>query len=218
MAESVSYWICSCGKSNLKSFRRCAACKKRRPRQWLLYASLVVAGIVALAVFSPDPRTPTEIRSGLPAAQRAFLVQVEAAHKSAITAPNSLAFNDLLDLRDTQLAELSSVERWSGTVQGIQRMQGKGAVSIDIGGATVLAGVHLSLGLDTLISPSQNEVYTELLSLQRGDTVQFSGRFLVLRGSLVEMSYTGSGAISAPEFLFEFSEVSRLPIPEGSEN
>jgi hypothetical protein len=88
----------------------------------------------------------------------------------------------------------------------------------DIGGVTVLAGVHLSLGLDTLIPPSQSDVYTELLSLQRGDDVIFSGRFLVHSGSLVEMSYTGSGAISAPEFLFEFSELSRRPTPENSEN
>ena len=97
-------------------------------------------------------------------------------------------------------------------------MQGKGAVSIDIGGATVLAGVHLSLGLDTLIPPSQYDVYTEMLSLQRGDTVQFSGRFLIHSGRLVEMSYTGSGTILSPEFLFEFSELIRRPIPENSEN
>ena len=97
-------------------------------------------------------------------------------------------------------------------------MQGKGAVSIDIGGATVLAGVHLSLGLDTLIPPFQYDVYTEMLSLQRGDTVQFSGRFLIHSGRLVEMSYTGSGTILSPEFLFEFSELIRRPIPENSEN
>lgn len=179
---------------------------------------MIVAGIVAVAVFSSDPSPPTEIRSGIPDVQREFLVEIEDAREAATSAANPLAFNDLLDMRDNRLAELSSVENWSGTVQGIQRMQGKGAVSIDIGGATVLAGVHLSLGLDTLIPPSQSEVYTELLSLQRGDVVQFSGRFLVNRGSLVEMSYTGSSAISAPEFLFEFSEVSRLPIPEGSRN
>lgn len=218
MAESVSYWICSCGKSNLKSSRRCTACEKRRPRRWILYSSLAVVGVVAIAVFTPTPPTPTESQSGLSDAQTEFLSRIEAAQESAITAPNSLAFNDLLDLRDNQLAELSSVERWSGTILGIQRMQGKGAVSIDIGGVTVLAGVHLSLGLDTLIPPSQSDVYTELLSLQRGDDVIFSGRFLVHSGSLVEMSYTGSGAISAPEFLFEFSELSRRPTPEHSEN
>jgi hypothetical protein len=108
---------------------------------------LAVVGVVAIAVFTPTPPTPTESQSGLSDAQTEFLSRIEAAQESAITAPNSLAFNDLLDLRDNQLAELSSVERWSGTILGIQRMQGKGAVSIDIGGVTVLAGVHLSLGI-----------------------------------------------------------------------
>jgi|GEM_PF-2218149 len=211
MAEDVSYWICSCGKSNLKSTKKCAACQKRRPRRWILYGSLAVISLIVIAVISTPPSPPSDDQTGLPVEQRNFLSRIASAQVSAATAPNSLAFNELLDLRDNQLTEISSVEGWSGTVLGIQRMQGKGAVSIDIGGATVLAGVHLTYGLDTLIQPSQSTVYEELLSLRRGDRVQFSGRFLIHNGSLVEMSYTGSGAISTPEFLFEFSAIAPAP-------
>ena len=83
-------------------------------------------------------------------------------------------------------------------------MQGKGGVSIDIGGVTVLAGIHLTYGLDTLVSSSQSAVYSELLSLRRGDRVQFSGRFVIHNGSLGEMSYTGSGAILHPNSYSSF--------------
>jgi len=211
MAEDVSYWICSCGKSNLKSVKKCASCQKRRPRRWLLYGGLVVIALVAVAILSSPPESPNETLSGQPESQRAFLSRISAAQDEAANAPNSLAFSELLDLRDSQLTDISVVENWSGTVRGIQRMQGKGGVSIDIGGVTVLAGVHLTYGLDTLVSPSQSAVYSELLSLRRGDHVQFSGRFVIHNGSLVEMSYTGSGAISTPEFLFEFSVIELIP-------
>lgn len=176
-----------------------------------MYGGLVVTALVTVAILSSPPEPPNETLSEQPDSQRAFLARIATAQDEAANAPNSLAFSDLLDLRDSQLTEISVVENWSGTVRGIQRMQGKGGVSIDIGGVTVLAGVHLTYGLDTLVSPSQSAVYSELLSLRRDDRVQFSGRFVIHNGSLVEMSYTGSGAVSTPEFLFEFSAIELIP-------
>lgn len=211
MAEDVSYWICSCSKSNFKSVKKCASCQKRRPRRWLLYAGLVVTALVALAILASPLEAPDGALSEQPESQRVFLALISTAHDEAENAPNSVAFSEILDLRDYQLTEISVVESWSGTVRGIQRMQGKGGVSVDIGGVTVLAGVHLTYGIDTLVSSSQSGVYSELLSLRRGDRVQFSGRFVIHNGSLVEMSYTGSNAISTPEFLFDFSAIKSIP-------
>lgn len=165
--------------------------------------SLAVAAVIAIVAFLPP--SPEEAGSERSAIQRNFLPRIETAQERVSAAPNSLAFHEVLELRDSQLADFSSVEEWSGTVLGVQNMQGKGAISIDIGGAKGLAGIHLTYGLDTLIPPSQGRIYNELLSLQRGDKVQFSGSFSIHNGSLVEMSYTGSGAISTPEFWFQFS-------------
>lgn len=169
----------------------------------------MVLGIVLLS--SPTP-TPDETQFALPEAQRDFLSQISSARAESRTVANSLAFSELLDLRNNQLTEISNVEGWFGTILGVQEMQGKGGVSIDLGGTTILAGVHLTYGLDTLVDPSENEIYNELLELRRGDRVQFSGRFVVHRGTLVEMSYTGSGAIETPEFLFEFDAIQRAPL------
>jgi len=208
MAEDVSYWICSCGKSNLKSTKKCSACQKHRPRRWLLYVSLAVATIVGVAILSPSSPPSQNSRSGISDPQKDFLGLIETAQKNSSAVPNSLAFQELLNSRDIELIRVASVDNWSGTVLGIHRVQGKGAISIDIGGAYVLAGVHLAYGLDTLIPPEQSTIYNELLTLRRGDEVHFSGRFSNYNGSIVEMSYTGSGAISTPELLFEFSALS----------
>ena len=89
-------------------------------------------------------------------------------------------------------------------------MQGKGAVSIEFNGVQVVAGVHLMLGLDTLVPERSAELYQSLLGLASGDSVQFSGDFAVHEGSVVELSYTGSGSLSAPEFLFSFSKIDKM--------
>jgi hypothetical protein len=209
MAEDIFYWICSCGKSNLKSSNRCSTCQKRRSRRWIFYVSVAAISIAAIAIFSSPPPSSNDGRSRLPTTQRDFLYQISEAKKSSKTASNALAFSEILDLRDKQLSDLSAVSGWSGVVLGVQRMQGKGAISIDAGGATVLAGVHLTYGLDTLIPPSKKDIYSVLLKLKDGDAVTFSGRFSVHNGSIVEMSYTGSGSVSEPEFLFEFSDLAR---------
>lgn len=203
MAESVSYWICSCGKSNLKSSKKCAGCAKRRPRRWLVYGAILAAVVLGIAMLSPT-QPPSDSALNLPSAQQDFLSEIEAFQAQVSLSPNSLALQELVKSRDASIANIASPEGWSGVVLGVQSIQGKGGISIDIGGVNLLAGVHLSYGLDTLISPSQSKIYDTLLTLQRGDKVTFSGDFENRNGSVVEMSYTGQAAVSNPEFLFTF--------------
>lgn len=208
MAESVHYWICSCGKSNLKGARRCSACRKRRPLSWGFYALAAIGVIVLVALMIPSPEEGETAHADIPAAQVEFLAAIERAKREIRQAPNSLAASETLASRDFKLAELASVSDWRGSIAGIQQMQGKGAVAIDLGGVEIIAGVYLLLGLDTLISPGRRELYGQLLSLRAGDEVVVSGRFVELNGSLVELSYTGYGSVSSPQFLFDFSRIS----------
>lgn len=154
-------------------------------------------------MLSPAPPQP-ETALNLPAAQQGFLSEIEAFQSQVSFARNSLTLRELIQTRDTQIANISSPERWSGIVLGVQSVQGKGGISVDIGGVNLLAGVHLSYGLDTLIPSSQSTVFHTLLSLRRGDKVTFSGDFESHNGSVVEMNYTGQSTVSNPEFLFTF--------------
>lgn len=161
----------------------------------------MVAAFVGIAILSPTPPS-SKTALNLPATQQDFLSEIEAFQAQASLAQNSLALQALIKARDAQIANTASSEGWSGVVLGIQSVQGKGGISIDIGGVNLLAGVHLSYGLDTLIPSSQTKIYDALLTLQRGDKVTFSGDFETRNGSVVEMSYTG--AVSNPTFLFIF--------------
>lgn len=209
MAESVSYWICSCGKSNFKHVKRCSACNKHRPRRWLLFVVLPIALILLLAILG-QKNGDGAVKNPLAAEQQAFLSIIEQSRTKISEAPNSLAASEELGQRDRGLSEFAKVVGWQGVVLGVQKMQGKGGISIDLGGANVVAGVHLAYELDTLISPENAELFAEILNLKRGDLVVFSGRFVQRNGAVVELSYTGAGSVSSPEFLFEFSEISVL--------
>lgn len=163
----------------------------------------MVAAVVGIAMLSPAPPS-SETASSFPVAQQDFLSEIESFQAHASLSPNSLALQELVKARDAQIANTVSPEGWSGVVLGVQSVQDKGGISIDIGGVNLLAGVHLSYGLDTLIPSSQSKIYGALLTLQRGDKVTFSGDFETRNGSAVEISYTGQAAVSNPEFLFTF--------------
>lgn len=209
MAEHVSYWICSCGKSNLKGVRQCAHCGKKRSRKSLLLSIGVVALLLALA-FGLAEAPSDEAVAALPQSQTDFVSVIELAQADVRASPNSLRSTERLRERDQDLTRFSEVSDWIGTVRGVHSMQGKGAVSVEFSGAQVVAGVHLMYGLDTLIPQSSTELYEALLNLSVGDNVRFSGEFIVYKNSLVELSYTGGGSLSAPEFLFSFSGVERV--------
>lgn len=210
MAEHVSYWICSCGKSNLNNVKQCASCGKKRSKK-RLYLSLagiiIVIGFLTLFSAASDKDHTADFHQQ---SQTDFLSVIERAQAGVLQSPNSLQSSEILEHRNHELTRFAVVDNWSGTVRGVQRMRGKGAVSIEFSGVQVVAGVYLMLGLDTLVSNSSSELYQSLLNLRLGDRVQFSGNFVVRRGRIVELSYTDSGSLTAPEFLFKFSSVEKV--------
>lgn len=212
MAESVSYWICSCGKSNLNAQRRCSVCKKKRPLSWRAYGAVAVGVILLLALVMPKSDDEVGWDTNLPGSQAAFLESIRRARSDILAAQNSLAASQALAMRDVELSQSATVWQWRGRVLGVQQMQGKGALSIEVGGAELVAGVHLMLGLDTLVPPDDQPLFEQVSGLRVGDIVEVSGQFVAHDGALVELSYTGTGSVTSPRFLFEFSEV--LPVKE----
>lgn len=189
--------------------KRCSSCNKRRPRRWLLFVVLPIALLILVAILG-QKNGDGAVKNPLAAEQQAFLSLIEQSRAKISEAPNSLAASEELRQRDTSLAEFANVVGWQGVVLGVQKMQEKGGISIDLGGANVVAGVHLAYELDTLISPENAKLFAEILNLKRGDLVVFSGRFVEKNGLVVVLNYTGAGSVSSPKFLFEFSEISAL--------
>ena len=108
------------------------------------------------------------------------------------------------------LKDFSNAKDWIGTVVGIEEMQGKGAISINIGGPRIFAGVHLLYGLNTLISKEKQEIYSLLLSSKNGDRVLISGKFVVHNNQLVDLNYTREDSLDSPKFLFDFTSISKF--------
>lgn len=167
----------------------------------------MIASLVLVTVLVPADNEREIPGADQPESQSAFLEIVRRAETEVEQAPNSLAREDALALRDSALARDPNVSNWLGTVLGVQEMLGRGAIVIDANGAEAIAGVHDPHNLDTLISPSEERLYSQILTLQAGDKVVFSGEFVIQDGSLVEISHTQPGATSSPRFLFRFSEI-----------
>jgi hypothetical protein len=173
----------------------------------LLFAAVALLVAITLVVIGSRPEQPSTAGAEQPAAQQAFLARIAQAQAAASDSSNALAQRDVLQSRDQDLAGMAEVASWIGVVRGVQSMQDKAAVSIEFGGVRIVAGVHLSYGLDTLIAPQNAALYNALLTLKPGDEVIFSGMFMRDNGALVEISYTDHGAVSAPEYLFSFANI-----------
>ncbi|WP_321504788.1 hypothetical protein [Breoghania sp.] len=165
----------------------------------------MISLLVASALFGGNEQTSEEARR--PADQVAFVERILRAKNDIQDAPNRLAAFHALAARDSFGPALPHVENWRGKILGIQEMQGNAAVSIDAGSFEVVAGVHLSYGLDTLISPRNTHLHAPLLVLKAGDAVTFSGNFMKMKGALVELSYTNSGSTEFPRYLFAFDTI-----------
>jgi hypothetical protein len=209
MAEALSYWLCNCGQSNANGERKCKSCAGKRPRGLGFYSAIAAAALIVIVLILPAAKNtqgalPTAPMR--PSSQIAFIATIDMAQEHGINAWNTLAVSTILKQRDADIAYIGSVNNWRGNVIGINRMRGKGAVKIKVGDAALVAGVHEMKDLETLIEPG-SEIYSAIQTMRQGDVVELSGRF-VINGSLpVELSYTDTGSLEEPEFLFRFEQL-----------
>jgi hypothetical protein len=211
MAETATYWICRCGTAVDKTEMRCTSCQRRRNPGWLILA-LCVGGIVGLSTLA-QPNTPRKQNSpnDLHAQQANFLQQLSNWSDKITGQPNEIAAADFTLRRDADLfqkfANGQTLSNWSGTISGIASMTGGGGLSVDIGGAHLIAGVHYRMHLDTLIKP-EDRLFKTLLTLSTGDRVIFSGEFPSNpSSSIATVDYKRT---HSPDFLFKFSQLTKV--------
>lgn len=207
MAESVSYWVCRCGTSNLRSARRCSACGRRRPVSWRLWAALGVGALVLAGLFVPQGEDKPAVPI-LPAEQQRYVAILSDAAEAALSSTNELALTEILHSRDrrviSEATEDGHISNWQGDIKGIAQMSNGGGLSIQVSTSELVAGVYLFKGLDTLIRPG-DAIYQELLGLREGDRVVFSGQFLIEEGRALDLRYTPGSTPGAPRYIFKFS-------------
>ena len=144
MAETTTYWICRCGTAVDKSDVRCTSCRRRRNPGWLIPA-LCIGGILGLGMLAQQNAPKEQNSLNDPNAQQEEFVRQLSNWSDEIRGqPNELAEAEFTHRRDADLFQKfgngQTLSNWTGTVSGIAGMTGGGGLSVDIGGAYLVAG------------------------------------------------------------------------------
>ena len=211
MAEQKTFWICKCGNSNRKTLRKCENCGRRRSRFILWFSLSALVGLFLLGLVTSDPVDVSDNENQvIVESQSEFLTVHDEARKKFLSA-NELEKAIIAEEFLGSLTKFEFVENWNGKIVGINEMDGKGSLEIDIGNnIRLLAGEHVMKGVSTLIGNQNIALFNFVRTVERGTLVTFSGSFPVSAGSLVEISYTDDGAMRAPEYLFAFSKLTAI--------
>lgn len=210
MAERKTYWICKCGNSNRKTLRKCEDCGRRRSRfiLWFSLSALVVLFLLGLITSDPVDVSDNENQIRVESQSEFLTVHDEARKRfySANELEKAIIAKEIL----RNLTKFEFVENWKGKIVGVNEMDGKGALEIDIGSnIRLFAGEHVMKGVSTLIGNQNDALFNFVRTVENGTLVTFSGSFPVSAGSLVEISYTDDGAMRAPKYLFKFNQIEK---------
>ena len=136
-----------------------------------------------------------------------------AARENILPAGNDMAKGGTRPARKRKHCEAmkgADVKGWVGTVRALRSSgKGDGILAVAIGDHVIL---HTYVSEDNAIK-SGSKLFEAVSALSKGDRVAVSGR--LFRGSDVdcfkETSFTTSGSMEEPEFLFRFEAVERVP-------
>jgi hypothetical protein len=214
MAEDVSYWICtSCRTAVLKEFSKCSKCGNRRPilkrvAPLAILAVFIAAGIVATHSSKQEPALQ---QSTMPSLEAAFITAVRQASDQYAATHNPVEKTELRRQRAVTLQSLFKGDlgftSWTGKVVSISSSGPYANVAISLSdGIQVQSGG--AGGFDTRIYAG-TPIYSDLRTLQIGDRVVISGRFLPSpEDGLAETSLTEKGSMDEPSFLIIITEMS----------
>jgi hypothetical protein len=199
MAEDLSYWICKCGVANHRSDKFCRSCKTKKSRRGFYW---VFFGFVAFVFIAINAKT-NHNRKALderPSSQIAFLAESQKFDAQIRETANPIAHHQILELKYRGLVKYLESKDWVGKVIGVNMMQGKGALIVDIGGVTLVAGDALSLNRSTLIEVESATFKDTLLQTKVGDLIKLTGHFAIEQGKLID--------IGGESYLFYFQNLS----------
>ena len=208
MVEKATYWICRCGKASDNGFNRCQSCGQKRKSK--LFVPIGLFAVVAFLVFLENGKPDGPIET-LPPRERVLQSTLESWGARIHKSPNEVASTELITARNREVfgkfgGEVD-IKDWTGTVAGISQMRDGAGLSVALANVNFVAGVHLGLGLNTLLL-KDSLLYQKLLTLKIGDKIIFSGQLQhEPNNEVVILNYSVSDAIRQPDMLFNFSDL-----------
>jgi len=228
----------TCSKQISVSAKSCPHCGARRSRfGWIKWIGGGVAGVVILAGIAaqdksaqdktqaarqaplasvaPGRSLPEQPR--LPEQQSRFLAVTAEYSDRFASASNELQESVLRDERRSALVNAlgsqRSVAGWRGTITRLEtNTEGKAILSVRLSPNTDIGTWNNALSdlMDDTLIEKGSPLYKVLLAMSVGDAVTVSGSFLPSdEDGMKETSLTIRGAMSDPEFLFHFHDISK---------
>lgn len=166
---------------------------------------------------SADHSKAEAAKSPSPETQRNFISTIADYKKRFASASNELQESALKDARGASVIGLLgpqlNVDGWIGTIRRLEtNTEGKAAIAIRLSPDVDILTANNSLSdmvYPTMIDKS-TPVYQTLMNMKVGDQVAVSGTFIPSDdGGVLENSLTIAGAMTAPEFLFHFTKISK---------
>ena len=169
------------------------------------------AAAKAVVATAPAPKI------SMPGDERAFLVAVAKGRDAFNAGRNEMEKGSARPLRARAICDAISpgrVDDWIGKVANQSTNgDGKGVLTIEIGSKIFVKTWNNAVSdfrNQTLLDPN-SPIYKQALSLTRGQRVQFSGDLFANSTDCVhESSMTLQGSLTAPEFIFRFSDLRPL--------
>lgn len=214
--------------------RYCPKCNTKQPGghawKWVMGIVVVFLGVQLLGgdgggdgAVTPQGQERTKMRLGsgedfrglaYPDSQSVFASVVLRHREKFQDARNEVQESVVRDNRSMRLASTipgRQAVRWVGTVSTLgTNSEGKGILSVEVADNVFVKTWNNALsdiGSETLIDKS-SAVYREMMNLQPGDQVSFSGEFLSSElDYLEESSLTIEGSMTEPEYLFRFASL-----------
>lgn len=220
----------TCRKQISVSAKACPHCGARRSRigiiKWIgggVAAVVILAGIAGQdesaqnKVKAATPAASVTPDASLPEQQRRFLAVTAEYRDRFASASNELQQSMLRDERRSALVgalgSQRSIAGWRGTISRLEtNTEGKAILAVRLSPNTHVGTWNNAISdiMDGTLIEKGTPIYTALLTMSVGDAVTVSGSFLPSdEDGVKEASLTIRGAMSDPEFLFRFHDISK---------
>lgn len=234
MASENLWTTCqACGKQIAVKAHICLHCGHKLARfRRLKWATVGFVSFTVLAAFivpdKPDQNAGVEKTSApasmdktaivpMPEKQTAFIAIISEYERLFSSAANELQQNAFRDKRrEAIMASLGPqrrVSEWVGTLRKLETNgDGKAVIAVRIAPDLDLLTWNNSLSdsLHGTLIDKGTQLYGVLMDMAVGDKVKVSGNFFPADADgLFEQSITIRGAMTAPEFLFKFTDISK---------
>lgn len=234
--KSDSLWkACEdCGKQFSVKAKSCSHCGKdgRHFSKLKWFGSGFAALVIASAIFGSGESengalvgkstaaSASAVKSAaapLPEQQASFIAAISDYKKRFGSAGNELQQSVLRDERRMAILKVVGgqlrADGWSGTLRTLEtNRDGNAVVTVRIAPNVDLATWNNAISdvLHSTLIEKGTPLYASLVNMSAGDKVKVSGNFIRAEADgLYEQSITIRGAMTAPEFLFKFTDISK---------